>query len=374
MNTPRIFKNSYLVPLIFLLIAGPLHAAKTRKSSPHNRASSPASAPATTSRPAPAIEKVTSGMKAPLLGLVANKDLPPTKLDQVVKSAICMVYWKQLEPAEGQYDFSKIDACLDEAGRRGILVHLRLFCGMHSPEWLMKKAGKITFLNKNSNVKADTVQFWKPEVGDAYDRLQKALAERYDEDPRLVAITMSRCMTTYAEPFQRQISDKDTVKRLLDAGFNAEVDHRVQIETAQTHAKYWKHTRSSFAINPYQSIMESGTKLDMKFTQEFMDKCYEILGQRFMLQNNSLRYNLDMITKGTYGDLYRRITAMHNKTGIVIGFQCAAPSRVIDLPKAVAEGIKLGGCYAEVPVDFRNTMSIEQARELDKGLRDNCSR
>ncbi len=375
MDSSRLFKNAFLLLLaISLLTAAPLYAAKAKKHSTKKSASAPASAPAVSSRPAPAIPKVTSELKAPLLGLVANKSLPPAELDGVVKSAICMVYWKQLEPTEAQYDFSKIDECLDEAGRRGILVHLRLFCGMHTPEWLMKKAGSVSFLNNNSNVKADTVQFWKPEVGEAYERLQKALAARYDEDPRLVAITMSRCMTTYAEPFQRQISDKETVKRLLAAGYNASADQRVQIETVQTHAEYWKHTRSSFAINPYQSITESGTKLDMKFNQKFIDKCYEILGQRFMLQNNSLRYNVDMITKGTYGELYRQITDIHNRTGIVIGFQCAAPSRVIDLPNAVAEGIKLGGCYAEVPVDFRDAMSIEEAKKLDKGLRANCKK
>jgi hypothetical protein len=307
--------------------------------------------------------------KSPLRGLVSLSGIPPAGWEDVVKFAVCGVKWQEIEPAPGQYRFEKIDRFLDEAGKRHIGVYLRMFAGRSAPDWLKKSAGTVTMNDRFDSIQAEVVKWWAPEAGKAYADLQKALAARYDRDPRFVAITISRCSSIWAEPMMRQLNDKPTRDALWNAGLRADADKALQIEAVKMHAEIWKETYSTLALNPYQEIADSekGWKMNPDFTIELIREARRILGDRLLVQNNSLKD-----APPAPASDYRRISAAMRASGAPVGFQTIGNQRIKDLKNTIEIGIALGASYFEVygydrPSGY-NRMSKADLAELNKKL------
>jgi len=307
--------------------------------------------------------------KPPLRGLVSLNGLPPAGWEDVVKFAVLGVKWQEIEPAPGQYRFEKIDRFLDEAGKRHIGVYLRMFAGRSSPDWLGKSAGTVSMNDRFDSIKADVVKWWAPEAGKAYAALQKALAARYDRDPRFIAITISRCSSIWAEPMMRQLNDKPTRDALWNAGLRADTDKALQIDAVKMHAEIWKETYSTLALNPYQEIEDSATgwKQNPDFTIELIREARRILGDRLLVQNNSLK-DAPPAPDSTYG----RICAAMRESGAPVGFQTIGNQRIKDLQHTIEIGIAMGASYFEVygydrPSAY-NKMTKADLAELNRKL------
>lgn len=283
--------------------------------------------------------------KPVLKGLVATSGLPPVGWEEIIKFAVCPVRWQDIEPAPGEYNFAKIDQFLQEAEKRNVGVYVRMFAGRQAPDWLKKKAGAARVTDRFDSITADVVRWWQPEVGKAYYDLQKALAARYDRNPRFIAITMTRCSSIWAEPLMRQINDKATRDALWDAGLRPDIDKTCQLETVKMHAEIWKQTYSTLAVNPYQEIDESakGWHANVDYTIELIKQAKSILGGRLLIQNNSLKDNLPP-PQSDYG---RMMEAMR-QSGAILGFQTVGNSRIKELKTTIEAGIQAGASYFEV--------------------------
>ena len=107
--------------------------------------------------------------------------------------------WSELEPREGQYDWQLIELVLKEWAARGKTVIVAVKTaqkGGHSPtakgatpDWVFAAgAQKVVFTPKTGESKSETVLFpvfWDPVYLAKYDKFIKALAARYDGDPRI---------------------------------------------------------------------------------------------------------------------------------------------------------------------------------------------
>jgi hypothetical protein len=310
--------------------------------------------------------------KPPLRGLVSSNGLPPAGWEDVVKFAVCAVKWQEIEPAPGQYRFARIDAFLAAAGRRHIGVYLRIFAGRDSPDWLKASAGTVSMNDRFDSIQADVVRWWAPAAGKAYANLQRALAARYDRDPRFIAVTISRCSSIWAEPLMRQLNDKPTRDALWNAGLRADADKALQIDAVKMHAEIWRETYSSLALNPYQAIEDSakGWKQNPDFTIELIREATRLLGGRLLLQNNSLR-DAPPPPASPYGS----ICAAMRSSGAPVGFQTIGNQRIRDLKNTVEIGIALGASYFEVygyaqPSAY-NKMTKADLVELNRRLEGN---
>lgn len=302
-------------------------------------------------------------LKAPWKGAVHPFGQVPAGWENVVEDVVVKVYWKNLEPQEDQYVYSSIDNFVNTAAAKNCNVYIRMFAGPDCPTWLNDRVGTVTIVNEYDGVTNDVVQWWKPEVRTAYRDLMQTLAARYDgtnrpDNSRILAITMSRCMTTYAEPFIRELSSAETRANLRAAGYTGELDKVCQIETVQDHAEIWQRTRSSFAINPYQNLTATDWNTDMAFTFDFMDQAHQILGPRLLLQNNSLR-PIDLLggVNGNYGKLYDKMHELF-MAGATIGFQSAQFVRQDNRWKeALQQATDYGASYVELTDSWNNTAS-----------------
>ena len=149
--------------------------------------------------------------------------------------------------------------------------------------------GSVYVYNSAAGQGGQVPRFWTSPVEQAYAHLQALLAAEYDTNPLIEDVTTSGCMTVFAEPLIREVTDKTSVANLIAAGYTEAADQTCQ-EDAIAAQGAWAHTHSSIALNPYQAISGSGSvSIDEAFTQTLMAYCHSTLGNRCTLGNNSIR-------------------------------------------------------------------------------------
>ena len=115
--------------------------------------------------------------------------------------------WRDLEPEEGKYNWKLIDDAIESFSKDGLPFYFRIMCVSSSgypeklqwPKWVMDKGAKYheVVLQKPANAKYPDgkVPYIVPEFADpifmaAHENFIKALAARYDGDPRIGAIDL----------------------------------------------------------------------------------------------------------------------------------------------------------------------------------------
>jgi hypothetical protein len=307
---------------------------------------------------------------------------PPRGWESVFNYIIQKIKWEELEPEPGQYEagFRKLDEMLQRAGDKGLSVHLLVVCGADSPAWLKKQVGTVTVFdpgglayNPNAKGGRTCARWWETEFGKAYSRMQQALANRYDSHPRLAAVGMNRCMSFWPEPFMRQLRDAQNRRNLREAGYSAALDKTAQSETLQTHARCWKRTCSSIALNPYQELADADSwRPNMEYTAAFIREAVGVLGKRLVLQNDSFVYECSQL-----GDDYWKMYDLMKGSGAVFGLQPRGTTQATigDTRKLIEAAIRQGAGYLElVNIYEKSGVPKEDFAAFDKQLEANAAR
>ncbi|MGH8933612.1 MAG: hypothetical protein ACRDZO_24005 [Egibacteraceae bacterium] len=332
--------------------------------------------------PPPVIEepdpRAAEDLKDPIGGLIDNRSMPPRSHLQAVQAFVIGVPWADLQPMQSGpiVENNVIDQALREIRRRNLespgldlKIKLRVFAGIHAPEWAKRLGGKPLWVTNPQNGDGGTVgRFWTDEFGRAYEDLQVKLANAYDDDPEIREVVISRCTTVFAEPFIRNTGDRATGKALLEAGFTLEADSRCHQEQIGAH-NVWERTRSVLSLNPYQ-IVAPGMfgrfrDADNNFTQQMMRHCRAILGERCILQNNSLRYP----PFETYASMY----AYMRQLGPPIAFQTATREKIGELEGALEWAVRQGASSVEIFARYEEDYPAEALVAFDQELKSNLS-
>jgi hypothetical protein len=293
------------------------------------------------------------GLKSPLAGLLDRSHMPSSAFYSVMGGYVVNVSWAALQPSPGVLNTAPIDqaiALVRQANSNGahMGLKLRVFAGTGAPNWAKNLGGPPFIARDRSSGATGTVgRFWTPEFGQAYQNLEAQLAARYDGVPELREVVIARCMTIYDEPMIRQISDPSTVAAMLAAGYTPAADEACQQQQIQAHT-VWQHTRSDLAFNPYQYILPTGkTGTSEAFTEQMMDYCRATLGQRCILENNSLRST-------SLGPSYTQMYAAIKTRGANIVFQTATLARIGNLYTTLTQAIGYGAASVELPSGYQN--------------------
>ncbi|VGO20870.1 Ig-like domain-containing protein [Pontiella sulfatireligans] len=266
----------------------------------------------------------------------------------VVDHFVINVYWDDTQPAENTYDYSVIDAALAEAQLHGHSVFLRFFAGIHTPDWIKNDIGWYDYTDDGDTLKVP--YWWTDSFGVYYRNMMQRLAARYDHDDRVTTVSISRCMTQYAEPMIRQTNVEEVRNDLIDGGYTEAKDIAAQKEAIDDHAAIWTNTFSSYAFNPYQYV-DSNKKLqkDINVTTDIMDYCVATLGDLAAIQNNSLRVDPSWAGNEIYQLMYDHMISLNETLGTVIGFQTATYDRVVDLRATIERAIEYNATWLELP-------------------------
>jgi hypothetical protein len=196
-------------------------------------------------------------------------------------------------------------------------------------------------------------RFWTTPVEQAYASLQTSLAAEYDNDPEIEDVSITGCMTMYAEPLIRETSSPGTIKNLLAAGYTAAADEQCQDEEIVAH-EAWTNTHSSLAFNPYQVINANGSfSVNEAFTQGLMGYCRQVLGARCTLGNDSIR------TPSNLGPNYPAMYAAIHAAGPTSFFQTATAARVGSLQSTILWAIAQGASDVELPSGYGTILSSQ---------------
>lgn len=196
--------------------------------------------------------------------------------------------WEQLEPAQGTFNFSTLDASLAAAtaynskhGNAPIGVRLRVFAAFVAPAWAKSLDGTpITVpAHRRSKPGGTLGQWWKPGYRSAWASLQKALAARYDSNPVLREVAVSSCTTLTAEPF---VMAPATIKLATADGWTAGAQQACLDGALQDYGS-WTRTAIYYPMNP----LSGSTTV----TEEVMQRCASSAasgGPQCILANNAL--------------------------------------------------------------------------------------
>jgi hypothetical protein len=329
----------------------------------------PSSNPTSSPSQSPTSQPVT--LKPVLAGLLDRNAQPPASYLSVMGGWVVNVRWADIQPARGAPIVANnaIDQAIatlhqiDPSGRMGLKV--RLYAGIFAPEWAKSLGGAPIPIEDPTSGTAGTIgRFWTDDFGIAYRDLQAKLAAKYDSAPEIREITISRCMTVYAEPFIRDAANPAAVSALMAAGFTVDADQRCHREEILAH-QVWTHTRSDLSFNPYQNL-GGGPRSDEAFTELMMSFCRSTLAARCVLANNSLR----VFSQGpNYDAMYASIKAQ----GPPIVFQTATLAKVGDLRATIQAAINLGAASVELPVGYQS-VSVSAWSAYNSGLAANASR
>lgn len=112
----------------------------------------------------------------------------------------------------------------------------------------------------------------------------------------------------------------------------------------------WERTRSALSLNPYQivarGIFGRFKDADTGFTREMMRYCRTVLGDRCILQNNSIRSPVLRTYAAMYADM--------RQLGPPIAFQTATREKIGDLEDALEWAVRQGASSVEIFVGYED--------------------
>jgi hypothetical protein len=215
-------------------------------------------------------------------GLMLRSGVPPTGEESFITSSVLALYWDELEPSPGSFDWTTLDEGLAKLAAAGVgNVKIRVFSGGTAPPWVKRLGSQAGYFNSPYGIARDcspsvgaifggvavqNVQgptacipfFWTAAYQQAYDALMKALAARLDGDASYDAVTTivdSSCMAVYAEVFYRGQSDGATNHTLADAGLTPTSDWACQAAAIHTHKNaFGARRRTALAINNWDLV------------------------------------------------------------------------------------------------------------------------
>lgn len=303
-----------------------------------------------TARAAPTEASPPTTVKPRLSGLLDRDGPPPPELEEVVRSYVLNVRWADLQPSAGTLATADLDRALEQADLQGARVKLRIMAGIHSPEWAKNLGGEPVWLTDPHGDRTGTVpRFWVAAFGAAYTDLQEMLASRYDDNPLVAEVVVSRCTTFYAEPFIRQTSHVANRAALVAAGYTRAADKECHRQQVVAH-RVWRRTRSGLAFNPAQFVTASGGRaVDDRFTTAMMRHCREQLGRRCLLENNSIRSPIASLDPDPDHPHYRRMYQAMGRYSPALAFQTATAQRMGSCSKTLGWAVDRNAAYVELP-------------------------
>lgn len=324
-----------LVGLVFIIILQHKDSLKSSKNLVLNSKSS------TEQGLAPSDPTAPSSIKPPLSGLLDMGDQTPYQNDQpfpTTNPSLLNSYagdfsgivvnesWSQLEPRNGVYNWDPLNQSLNavsswnsQHASSPIGVKLRIFAGQSAPNWVLQASSTVVI---DVHGASKTVgRWWTMPFMTAWHNFQNALAQKYDNNPLVRAVSVSSCSSSTGEPFV--VSGALTTRRnLQDAGWTVEAQDNC-LSNALNDYSGWKHTQITFAFSPLYSASSS----QVSFMDQMMQKCANSQasgGPDCVLGNNDLSPDpLNTSSGPAYSEISQLVKTNPNTS---VYFQTAGPN------------------------------------------------
>jgi hypothetical protein len=291
-----------------------------------------------------------------------NDPIPGEVLSRPYVSGVSIrTTWESVEPAEGQFDWSYIDAQLATAEAAGKQVILRVMAGIYTPRWVYDAGAEsidLTGQNRNSSLFGQGFRIplpWDAVLLDRWDGLVSALGERYGGREAIYAVSMAGPTGLTSEMILPQGEEAWAA-----AGYTDDKLIAAWTTTIDAYASAFPRTPLSLAVSAIPIPRHPGST---RPAQEVIAYGLRHYGARFYLQGNWLGDTFPPEDgSSAYGQVYQLLSRAGSRT--TIGFQIdgrklsggtydPAPDEgvddpVTDLGRALERALAAGASYVEV--------------------------
>jgi len=202
------------------------------------------------------------------------------------------IRWSDVEPVQGNPDWSKLDQLFAAAESSKKWVQLLIFPGFFSPPWALEGVQTLTFTlqyGPGSGTVEKLPMPWDSVYLDRWFAFVKRLSDRYGKSPAFRVIAAAGPTSVSAE--YTLPSTPEDVQKWLGAGY-----------TPRRYLAAWQKTLPAYAAdfpNQYVSVslgfglnIDDRGKLDaverQRTRQAVIDEAMAVLGHRFVLQFSNL--------------------------------------------------------------------------------------
>lgn len=314
----------------------------------------PTPTPVPTPTPSPSPTPTAASAKPVLRGLVTmgrssqSPSTPPANdfaelaaHPAVYSGAVVDLFWSQLEPSQGEFDDSAIDAALAALTRYNaqypaapVVAKLRIFAGVGTPAWVIAATGAVTATDdQGQNFTA--AKFWTTQYQGYWRGLQEHLAQRYDGQAMVGEVAISSCSSITAEPFI--VPHNATALTALHAAGYTDAQDRACLAAAVQDYAAWQTTPLDYTFNTFFTTDAQPGADDPAFTIQVMDAFRAALGTRAVLANHGLQAPLKPGAVPIYAEftnLYDQAAGHAPPMLSPLEFQTFSPTT--DWPSAVA--------------------------------------
>jgi hypothetical protein len=257
-------------------------------------------------------------------------------------------------------------------------VKLRVYAGIDAPSWAKTIDGwnpaNADTCNNQGSPCGTIGPFWTTDYDNAYKTFMTELAAAYDSQPLLHDVTISQCMTTFAEPFMRDDTNLGTI--LYDSSsqpaytglpYSVQADENCLTDEIDNSTAFHQ-TNLSLSFNPFRPWTNATTQSNSpgeSFTLSVMQHCRAVLDSQCTIENNSIRDSF-VGQQNQSGNLYYDIS----NEGPDITFQTASPGSVGSIVTTVQWAAQIGANAVELPSSY-NTLTVGQLDSLSTDLLNN---
>lgn len=228
-----------------------------------------------------------------------------------VNGGLIRVSWSTIEPSQGVYDFSEIEAFLAPIKSRHLKWSLAVIAGSDSPDWLVNTVGADTFeIIWRGTITKHIPKIWDSKVQDRLALLAEALANTYGDDDDLALVYVPQMTSNGIEGHFNGVPFTD----LADAGLTATNWVDAVKETAKAFANAF--SKKAIAIEVHDIIGES--EIPMKIITDLWhdESLNQRVGAAMWWISGKTSYQPDLVTALTNfpGDIYAQAIGRSDQT------------------------------------------------------------
>jgi hypothetical protein len=209
-----------------------------------------------------------------------------------ISGVALQIHWSDLEPVEGNPDWSKLDQLFAAAESSKKWVQLLIFPGFFSPPWALQGVHTETFPLQYGPGKGTIAKLpmpWDDVYLNRWFTFVKLLSERYGFSPAFRVIAAAGPTSVSAE--YTLPSKPEDIPTWLKAGYTPEKYAAAWEKTFRVYAADFPNQYISVSMGFGLNINERGkvAPRERKETrQEIIDEAMSVLGRRFVLQFSNL--------------------------------------------------------------------------------------
>jgi hypothetical protein len=272
-----------------------------------------------------------------------------------ISGVAVQINWRDIEPTEGQPDWSRLDEIFSAAESTNKWVQLDIFPGFFSPAWALEGARtdqfEIPYGPGHGTVRKLPMP-WDHVYLDRWFAFVKQLSERYGKSPAFRMIAAGG-PTSVSEEMTLPSNSPPAIKKWLSDGYTPAKYLGAWEEAFHLYADSFPNQYVSLAA-PGLPILEqrkSGLPARMRAKQDIVERAVKVFGRRLAIQSNDLHAGRAQVEAFDGTDFIKSYTGR-----IITGFEMRGGSHGL-IPS------KVMGAEGDPPLALR--------RSIDKGMAPN---